>query len=332
MNAKKYSDSQLSTSVRGTLLILIASLFTFIPTASSHAATFTHTYNPGEALDLTDSGMTFKIPVGAVTETYTVNITSVGTTDLSQVAVTITGWVYGTNHFNAGHPAMITMPKSSVPYSQLGYSEDSGATWTLIPLVTDSSTITNTTIGTGYVVSGSNVMIYTYLLSTFCSFVNSSLAAAADAAAQAAAEARREAAKQAARVEISNTFTDSKAPTLQQFSDGEIAGVTSKNLADVNKELLALPLAERSDLAVIQKVAKKYLILDSISLGGTFTSITAKDLSDAGLVPVANRNAITYALRSLPTSVRDSYAKITIAINEKLAVIKTRMARIAALR
>jgi hypothetical protein len=263
-----------------------------------------------------------------VTGAYTLNAVSAGSTDLSQISISITGWVYGTNHFNTGLPLSVTMPSSAVPYSQVGYSGDNGATWTLIPLVADSSTITDYVTGTGYVVSGSNVTIYSYHLTTFGSFVNTSLATAASEAAQRAAEERRAAAKRAARVDISSSFTDSKAPTLEQFTSGEISGVTSKNLADINKELLALPLAERSDIAVIQKVAKKYLILDSVALGGKFTSISAKDLSDVGLIPVANRNAITHSLRSLPASVRDSYVKIAAAIKEKLAVIEKRTARL----
>jgi hypothetical protein len=338
MNTNKFFDSQLSTSVRGMLLVLIASLFTFLPTAASQAVdAYSEIIHKGAAFGIANQpgypGMSLEIPAGAVTDTYTINISAAGSADLSQISLSISEWT-GASHFNSGKPAKITLPKSAVPYSQLGYSQDNGATWTLIPLVADSSTITADVTGTGYVVSGSNVIIYTYHFTTFGSFVNSSLVAAAnaaaDAAAQAAAEARRAAEKRAARVDISQSFTDSKAPTLQQFTTGEISGVTSKNLADVNKELLALPPEERSDIAVIQKVAKKYGILDSISQGGKFSSVTAKDLSDVGLIPVVNRNAITHALRSLPTSVRNDYAKITTAINQKIATLAKRAARLAA--
>ena len=334
MNTNKFFDSQLSTSVRGMLLVLIASLFTFLPTAASQAVdAYSQIINKGAAFEISNQpgypGMSLEIPAGAVTDTYTINISAAGSTDLSQISLSISEWT-GASHFNSGKPAKITLPASAVPYSQLGYSQDNGATWTLIPLVADSSTIAADVTGTGYVVSGSNVIIYTYHFTTFGSFVNTGLVAAANAAAQAAAEARRAAEKRAARVDISQSFTDSKAPTLQQFTTGEISGVTSKNLADVNKELLALPPAERSDIAVIQKVAKKYGILDSISQGGKFSSVTAKDLSDVGLIPVVNRNAITHALRSLPTSVRNDYAKITIAINQKIATLAKRAARLAA--
>ena len=334
MNANKIFGSQLSTSVRGALLVLIASLFTLVPVAPSHADTYTAIIPKGGAVWIHDQGgypgMSLEIPSGAVTDTYTLNIDAAGSTDLSQISISITGWTYGTSRFISGKPAKITLPASIVPFSQLGYTEDSGATWILIPLVADSSTVTNSAYGTGYVASGSNVIIYTYHLSTFGSFINTTLAAAATAAEKAAAEEKRSVEKQAARVSITNSFTDSKAPTLQQFTTGEITGVTAKNLADVNKELLALPAAQRTDIAVIQKVGKKYGILDSISLGGKFTSISANDLSDVGLIPVANRYAVTYALRSLPASVRSDYAKITAAINQKLEVIAKRAARIAA--
>jgi hypothetical protein len=276
-------------------------------------------------------GVSLVIPIGAVTETFTITISAAGTTSLSQVGIAIEGWTYGTNSFNPHYPAMITMPASAVPYSQLGYSENGGATYIAIPLVSDSSTIVDYTFGTGYVVSGSNVIIYSYHLSIFGSFVNTAAVAAADLAAQKAADAKREAQKQVARVDITNSFTDAKAPTLEQFSTAEISGATSKNLAEINKELLALPLSERSDLAVIQKVTKKYGILDLISMGDKFTSVSAKDLSDVGLVPAAYRTSVTYALRLLPASERNDYAKIALAIKEKIAAIEKTKARLAAL-
>jgi hypothetical protein len=155
--------------------------------------------------------------------------------------------------------------------------------------------------------------------------------AGAALAAQKAAAAKREAEKQAARVEISKGFSESKMPTIQQFATAEISGVTKKNFPLIIEELMAMTPAERSDIKMIEKVSKKYLILDSICMGGKFPQFSAKDLSSVGLIPVKNQVAVTYALRKLPLAQRDDYAKITAAISKKLEIIQIRKDRLAAL-
>jgi hypothetical protein len=155
--------------------------------------------------------------------------------------------------------------------------------------------------------------------------------AAAALAAQKAAEAKREAAKKAARTEISKGFFESKMPTIQQFSTAEISGVTEKNFPLISKELMAMTPADRSDIKMVEKVSKKYLILDSICIGGKFPQFFAKDLSSVGLIPVKNQAAVTYALRKLPLDQRDDYAKITAAISKELAIIQNRKDRLAAI-
>lgn len=154
---------------------------------------------------------------------------------------------------------------------------------------------------------------------------------AAALAAQKAAEAKREAEKQTARVDISKGFSESKMPTIQQFATAEIYGVTEKNLPMINKELMAMTPADRSDIKMVEKVSKKYRILDEISKGDKFTTITAKDLSTVGLIPVKNQVAVTEALRRLPSSQRDEYSEITAAINEELAIIRIREERLASI-
>jgi hypothetical protein len=154
--------------------------------------------------------------------------------------------------------------------------------------------------------------------------------AAAELAAQKAAEIKREAEKQAARVEISKGFAESKLPTIQQFNTAEISGVTEKNFPNVIKEILSLSKSDRGNISAVEKVAKKYQILDAICKGDSFNTITALDLSSVGLIPKANQTTITYALRSLPATERDDYSKVSVAINDQLAVIQRRKERLAA--
>ncbi len=153
--------------------------------------------------------------------------------------------------------------------------------------------------------------------------------AAAALAAQKAAEAKREAEKKAARTEITKGFSESKAPTIQQFAAAEISGVTEKNLPMISKELMAMTAADRSDIKMVEKISKKYRILDAISQGDKFSTVTANDLSSVGLIPKNYQTTVTNSLRSLPASQRDDYAKITAAINEELAVIRIREERLA---
>lgn len=155
--------------------------------------------------------------------------------------------------------------------------------------------------------------------------------AAAALVAQKAAAAKREAEKQAARTEISKGFFESKMPTIQQFATAEILGVTEKNFPMITNELMAMPDADRSDIKIIEKVSRKYLILDTISFGASFSRFYAKDLSSVGIIPIENQFAITYALRQLPLGERDNYEKIVAAINAELEVIRIRDERLAAI-
>jgi hypothetical protein len=158
---------------------------------------------------------------------------------------------------------------------------------------------------------------------------NAAAELAAQLAAQKAAEAKREAEKKAARTEITKGFSESKMPTIQQFATAEISGVTEKNLPMISKELMAMTAADRSDIKMVEMVSKKYRILDAISQGDKFSTVTANDLSSVGLIPKNYQTTVTNSLRSLPASQRDDYTKITAAINEELAVIRIREERLA---
>lgn len=149
-------------------------------------------------------------------------------------------------------------------------------------------------------------------------------------AAQKAAEAKRAAEKQAARIEILKNYADSKMPAFALFAIADIYGVTEKNFPLISKELMAMTLADRSDMRMIERVSKKYLILDSICTGGKFSQFFAIDLSSVGLINVENQAAVTYALRELPLEERDNYEKIVAAINRELEIIRIRAERLAA--
>jgi len=197
-----------------------------------------------------------------------------------------------------------------------------------------SITITGLTASTAYTftVTASNSVGTSSASSATASITMPASQAEIDAAtlaAKKAAEAKREAEKQAARREILKGFAESKLPTIQQFNTAEISGVTEKNYPSVTKELLALPQSERSDIFVVEKIAKKYKILDEICKGDSFRVITPQDLSSVGLIPVEHKTAITYVLRQLPAADRDNYSTITSAINEQLAVIERRKERLA---
>jgi hypothetical protein len=153
---------------------------------------------------------------------------------------------------------------------------------------------------------------------------------AAALAAQKAAEAKREAERKAARIAIAKAFTESQLPDLQLFNTADIYGVTEKNYSTFTNEILKLKQSDRGDISVLELMAKKYRILDTICKGDSFITITALDLSSVGLIPKANQTTITHALRSLPTAERDDYAKISLAISDQLAIIQKRKERLVA--
>ena len=170
---------------------------------------------------------------------------------------------------------------------------------------------------------------------------------AAALAAQKAAEAKREAEKQAARVEIVNSISESKLPTLIQFETAEIYGVTRNNLNNIiqdinlfvrdesataltqNKFVNTFLPVQSPTISIVQNVVKKYVILDSMCLGGNFSQFYASDLVEVGLIPNRYKHVITYNLRRLPTLQKDEYGKIKLAIAQELQTIEIRQKRLA---
>ena len=155
--------------------------------------------------------------------------------------------------------------------------------------------------------------------------------AAADAAAAVAAAAARAAAVAQSQVELTTTVTTGKAPTTTQYAASDITGVTTKNVDSINKEVLALSAKDRADLTVVQKIVKKYTLVDSYAAG---KPAALADLIDVGLLDKANPIRLTIAtkLKKLPAESVDTLAKVQSAIAAEMATYNARKAKLEALK
>lgn len=91
----------------------------------------------------------------------------------------------------------------------------------------------------------------------------------------------------------------------------------------------ALSWNQYSTMLIVENVAKKYAIMDSICQPGKFSQYTAVDLSSVGLIPYKNKTIIAYNLRQMPPYQRDDYYKIATFIKEEYSVIQRRDQRLA---
>jgi hypothetical protein len=337
MNAENFFLSKLSIFVRATVLALVTGLLSVIPVATSHATTSSEI---GSAQEMAYTGpfgsvtASLRIPANSVPDSYTITFTSAGTADLTQMSLTIQerthAWVYGVDHFATGLPAEITMPKNIFPRSVIGYSEDGGATWIAIAQVSSSSDIVYSATAAGYVVTGSNLTIYTYHLSTFGAYVPPTVSVKAeDNNTAERAAAKREADKKAARAEITAAITDTKPLTAELFATAEINGVTTANVALVQAEILALPLTSRTDIVQITAIARKYEVVDKIAFSEV--RVQAKEFVEIGLIPLESKykSNLIYAISRLSVQSRSDYASIKAAIDAETKVIEDRKARLA---
>ena len=147
-----------------------------------------------------------------------------------------------------------------------------------------------------------------------------------------AASERREAEKQSARTEIASTLQSAKDLTVESFAKAEIRGVTERNLAAVQAEILALPEESRADINQILKVARKFEVVGNIA-SNQVMRLTASSFVEIGLIPATSKSkvALMAAIRKLPASARDTYAEIKAAIEAETARIKSRNDRLAAI-
>jgi len=162
-----------------------------------------------------------------------------------------------------------------------------------------------------------------------------SVKAAADVVAKAAADAaaaQREAEKQSARADVTAKLQNAKDLTPETFAKAEIPGVTTKNIAAVQAELMAMPETARTDINQILKVAHKYEVVGNIG-SDQIKTMLPNSFVEIGLIPAESKNkvALVAAIRKLPEASRDTYAEIKAAIEAEAAKIKSRNDRLAAI-
>jgi hypothetical protein len=153
---------------------------------------------------------------------------------------------------------------------------------------------------------------------------------AAEAAAAIAAAAKREAEKRDARAEILRRYKGSEAVTVETYQRAEIAGITSSNINEFNKEILRLPIEERSDLAEISKVARKYEVVGLIG-SDRVKSVYPNQYVEVGLISADSKikSTLAKAVRGLAENERSSYEAIKVAIEAKTAELQARKDRLA---
>lgn len=157
--------------------------------------------------------------------------------------------------------------------------------------------------------------------------------AAAEAAAAKAAQEKREVEKKSARSEIVRNIVVAEKLTVETFQKAEIPGVTPKNIAAVQVEILALPVEVRADIAQVLKVARKFEVVEIIA-SDRIISISSAPLVEIGLIPADSKykSSLVAALRNLPVTQRSDLSSIKAAIDTKLKEIQERLDHTAAIR
>ena len=154
--------------------------------------------------------------------------------------------------------------------------------------------------------------------------------AAAEKAAAEAAAAKREAERRDARTEILRRYKGSEAVTVETYQKAEIAGITSSNVDEINKEILRLPIEQRGDLAEISKVARKYEVVGLIGSDRVKSDYPSQFI-EIGLISADSKikSTLVKAVSNLADIQRSSYEAIKAAIEAKTAEIQARKDRLA---
>ena len=144
-------------------------------------------------------------------------------------------------------------------------------------------------------------------------------------------EEQIEAVKLQAKMEITNSLKSSINLTVESFIKADIRGITAKNIAEVQAEILELSEVERLDISQVVKIAHKYEVVGIIG-SDAIKTLPANSLVDIGLIPEASKNKMSLlaAVKKLPETARDSYAEIKRAIDAETAVIEERKNRLEA--
>jgi hypothetical protein len=156
---------------------------------------------------------------------------------------------------------------------------------------------------------------------------------AAAKAAAAAAAAKREAEIKTARADISNKLASAQALTVDSFKQADIAGITADNFADVQAEILALPIESRTDIKQVLKVAHKFEVVGKIA-SEQIATLPINSFVEVGLIPADSKNktALIAAVKQAAASDRNSFADIKAVIAAEAARIQDRKDRLAASR
>jgi hypothetical protein len=152
-------------------------------------------------------------------------------------------------------------------------------------------------------------------------------------AAVAQAVAKREAEVKTAREDIANKLASTQALTIDSFKQAEIAGVTAENFAEVQAEILALPIESRTDIKEVLKVARKFEVVGKIA-SEQLVTLPASILIEVGLIPADGKNkaSLISAIRRADPKDRDSYKEIQAIIAVEQSVITARKDRLAAIK
>ena len=153
---------------------------------------------------------------------------------------------------------------------------------------------------------------------------------AAEAAAAIVAAAKRDAEKRDARAEILRRYKVAEAVTVETYQRAEIAGISSSNIDEFNKEILRLPIEQRSDLAEISKVARKYEVVSLIG-SDRVKSVYPRQYIEIGLISPDSKikSLLAKAVSGLTENERKSYEAIKAVIVAKTAEIQARKDRLA---
>jgi hypothetical protein len=163
---------------------------------------------------------------------------------------------------------------------------------------------------------------------------NAAAVVEAAAVAKAAADTAllvREAEKRSARDVISSDFKSYADTKIEIFSDAEIKGITSANIAAVHEEIAALPEHSTGDITGILKIAHKYEVVGIIASERVKT-IYSNSLIEIGLIPEESKYkaTLTRVVKGLSQDERSSYAAIKVAIDAEMAEIQARKDQLTA--
>lgn len=139
---------------------------------------------------------------------------------------------------------------------------------------------------------------------------------------------------QTARTTLLTGLSATKPGTLAQYAEAEMDVKSEAALARVNAKVLALPVAQRTNVDEIAKIVKLENFVDAVSTSEIHSATIAAQLVSNGFISADNRLklSLTNALRSRPASTIDSVEEIKAAIVEETARLQERVKRTAEIK